>query len=237
MFSLLFHLKYARYLEQKDEGYYVKHAYNYEKSRDADKVTFFTTMEKHISGVGELGGSFLPYSDPFKNIYDLSEDKLRRISYQLFHSEWESQLGESPKADTYRKFKSHMKFESYLLHPDRSERVTYAKLRLSDHKLRIEVGRHQRPKPPREDRVCFICKDKTEDEIHFLTECKLYGSHGQYWNKVYEQFPQVATLNREDQFIFLMAQEDEDITKTVLKWCSESLGLRKLLSDNFCYRL
>ena len=151
------------------------------------------------------------------------------------HSEWKSQLEKSPKADTFRKFKTHMKFESYLLHPDRSQRVAYTKLRLSDHKLRIEVGRHQRPKPPREDRVCFICKDRTEDEIHFLTECKLYGTHRQYWDNIYRQFPQVATLSGEGQFVFLMTQEDQNTTKMVLEWCSGSLGLRKLLSDNFCY--
>ena len=50
------------------------------------------------------------------------------------------------------------------------------KLRLSDHKLEIENGRHIRPKINRENRTCKLCskQDKQvpiEDVVHFITRC------------------------------------------------------------------
>ena len=41
-----------------------------------------------------------------------------------------------------------------------------SKLRLSDHKLQIEVGRHS--KTPNEARICQFCQLNIEKEVHFL---------------------------------------------------------------------
>ena len=45
------------------------------------------------------------------------------------------------------------------------------KLRISAHRLQIEVGRYSRPKIQRQDRVCKSC-DVLEDELHFLLRCR-----------------------------------------------------------------
>ena len=43
---------------------------------------------------------------------------------------------------------------------------------ISNHNLRIEVGRHCKPKVPREERLCKVCvQNEIEDEIHFLFHC------------------------------------------------------------------
>ena len=107
----------------------------------------------------------------------------------------------STKCDTYRLFKDKMKFEEYLLHPNRKERIAMAKLRISDHKLMIEVGRHRRPVIAREERLCYMCKDKVEDEIHFLTECNIYGSRNKFLEQVHLKFPQTTGLSNKDKFI------------------------------------
>ena len=52
-----------------------------------------------------------------------------------------------------------------------TNRKMLAKLRCSNHPLLIEVGRH--PKMDVDTRKCNLC-DRIEDEIHFVTECKLY---------------------------------------------------------------
>ena len=96
-------IKYAKYLELKEETYYVKQAYNYEKSRDPTKVSFFSTLENHCKNITDITECFEPHADPFKNIYGISDDKLRSVTYQLFHTQWQVQLEQSPKADTYRK--------------------------------------------------------------------------------------------------------------------------------------
>ena len=126
-----------------------------------------------------------------------------------------------------------MKFEEYLLHPNRKERIAMAKLRISDHKLMIEVGRHRRPAIAREERLCYMCKDNLEDEIHFLTECNIYGSRNIFWDQVHLKFPQTAELSTKDKFIFIMTQEDPELTNKILKMNHEWMLFRNFLHENF----
>ena len=88
------------------------------------------------------------------------------------------------KLNFYRKYKSdHYKIERYItLVNNRRHRSALAKLRCSAHRLKIEIGRYIKvynehttryEQLPREERICDICKDKVEDEQHFILECKL----------------------------------------------------------------
>ena len=51
-------------------------------------------------------------------------------------------------------------------------RKALSKLRVSDHKLNIEVGRHT--KLSLSERICTFCNVVIEDEKHFLLECTVY---------------------------------------------------------------
>ena len=55
-----------------------------------------------------------------------------------------------------------------------SLRKELTKLRISNHELMIERGRYHSPKIPREERLCQLCKNKVEDEKHFIFKCILY---------------------------------------------------------------
>jgi hypothetical protein len=48
--------------------------------------------------------------------------------------------------------------------------------RLSAHSLAIETGRYCKPTIPANEKFCKACKDKVEDEHHFLIECPIYNS-------------------------------------------------------------
>ena len=49
-------------------------------------------------------------------------------------------------------------------------------LRSGTCRLRIELGRHRRPKEKEEERLCLACdKGKVENEVHFVTECEVYA--------------------------------------------------------------
>ena len=51
-----------------------------------------------------------------------------------------------------------------------------AQIRLSSHDREIENGRIYRPKlAPAEQRFCHFCKDKVEDEVHFIVDCLTYS--------------------------------------------------------------
>ena len=53
-------------------------------------------------------------------------------------------------------------------------RIALTKLRVSSHRLEIEMGRWARPERIEfDDRKCKLC-NKLEDEFHFVLECPLY---------------------------------------------------------------
>ena len=54
-------------------------------------------------------------------------------------------------------------------------RKDFIKFCISNHNLCIEVGRHCKPKVPREERLCKVCvQNEIEDEIHLLFHCTKY---------------------------------------------------------------
>ena len=65
-----------------------------------------------------------------------------------------------------------------------------ARFRISSHNLRIETGRHEKPKIPSEDRTCLKCNlNEVEDEIQscdlskllFILRKSKYDSKEIYW--------------------------------------------------------
>ena len=88
------------------------------------------------------------------------------------------------KLSFHKKYKSdHYKIERYItLVYNRRHKSALANHRCSAHRFRIETDRYMKvynehttrcEQLPREKRICDICKDKVEDEQHFILECKL----------------------------------------------------------------
>ena len=64
-------------------------------------------------------------------------------------------------------------------------RIALSKVRLSSHRLEIEVGRWVRPnRTPLDQRKCRA-GNKVEDEFHFLLECDLYSQNRNKYIKKY----------------------------------------------------
>ena len=78
-----------------------------------------------------------------------------------------------------------------------------------------------------------MCTDKIEDEVHFLTDCKLYGSQNNFWTQVTTKFPQTRNLNKEEKYTFIMTQEDPEIMGLLLKTNYERQQLRNFLCEYF----
>ena len=225
-------IKYATYIQEKENCSIVKQAYISELYRAPEKKSFFSSMLKHTSEISTISNSeFYPYADPFLNLYSVKN--LRKVTEEIFSNEWKQKLQASTKAVTYRTFKTNMKFEVYLNHPKRKERVAMTKLRISDHKLMVEKGRHFQQVIPRENRLCHMCTNKVEDEIHFLTECKIYGSTNNFWNLVVTKFPQTRNLSMENKVTFIMTQEDPEIIELLLKRNYEWQRLNQFLCEYF----
>ena len=70
--------------------------------------------------------------------------------------------------------------EKYLKIRKDKKKIRYlTKLRISNHRLCIEQGRHHSRNTPfieAEKRYCIFCKNKSvEDEKHFILDCKIYS--------------------------------------------------------------
>ena len=100
-------INYAIYIQQKEGSPYVKQAYEYEMQRNAG-VTFFSTMDRHLFELSQpnqtdTDGLFLPipYANPYENInQDLSRDKQKLLTGEIFQRKWRDKLDQSSKADT-----------------------------------------------------------------------------------------------------------------------------------------
>ena len=203
------------------------------KKCSCGSISLFSTMQKYTLRIHDLHKCFLPWNDPFENIYGISTHKLKNYTYQIFHNEWKNSLDASTKGATYKQFKQNMKHEQYLSYLTRKERVILTKLRVSDHKLMIEVGRHKRPQILRANRTCFWCHDNIEDEHHFIIGCQLYGSRNRWLHDLGDKYPAFNSLSDNQKFIFLMSQEDPDITSSLVKNITVWYNLRTLLQDHF----
>ena len=96
-----------------------------------------------------------------------------RLSDHFHNTAFEEIKLDTSKLRTYAKVKTEIGMEKYLLEIKNTDiRSKVTKLRLSNHRLAIETGRHAIPKVPKEERFCPFCKGQVEDEYHFLFECQ-----------------------------------------------------------------
>jgi len=86
------------------------------------------------------------------------------------------------KLRTYRRFKSEVYMEPYLLHiVDERKRALMFKFRSGISPLRIETGRYEASRYgqhglPVHERICLCCANGVEDEEHLLCMCPAYSS-------------------------------------------------------------
>ena len=87
---------------------------------------------------------------------------------QNYRNIWECSLLALGTGQSYYKFKNTIRLEPYLtVIKNQKQCVSYTKLRLCDHKLRIEADQYLKFKVVREQRICYLCHTKVEDEIIF----------------------------------------------------------------------
>ena len=106
------------------------------------------------------------YPFVYKKVFERLSDHFHNIAFE------EIKLDTS-KLRTYAKVKTEIGIEKYLIQIKNTDvRSKVTKLRLSNHRLAIETGRHTNPKTPKEERFCPFCQGEVEDEYHFLFECR-----------------------------------------------------------------
>ena len=113
--------------------------------------------------------TYTSHPTKFKKIFQRLVDKF----YQESFSEIKQP---SSKLRTYSILKTEKGFENYLYEiKNLKHRIMMTTLRLSDHKLMIETGRHKNI--IKELRFCPFCPGEVEDEIHFILKCRPYAQY------------------------------------------------------------
>ena len=164
--------------------------------------------------------------------------KIRKYFELELLSKLKQHIAQDKKLKLYASFKSSFKFEPYLdILSDFRIRSVLAKLRLSAHTLQIETGRFCKIKTPRNERFCQYCKalniSTVEDEIHFFLTCPLYNDERkQLFDSIYRNFPNTASLNEQNLFIWLMSQEDNHTTRILGHFCKISYEHRTKFLNN-----
>ena len=225
-------LTYIRYMDKKPQTSLVWNAFKYEETKynnNCPRNTIFSLAKEYENNLfieNEEKGTLLD------KINSMEDSKIRDCVRHSFQEAWKEQLTTFSKADTFKQFKDQITYERYLdTVKNRKRRVSMAKMRLSDHCLMIEEGRHCRPILPREERICPLCPGVIETEEHFLMECTAYEHRDLLFDKVTATAPQFANLNPHDQFIFLVTQGDNqlwrEIAQVVHNWMMKRLDIRK----------
>ena len=86
-------------------------------------------------------------------------------------------------------------------------RSNVTKLRISSHKLKIELGRYNKPfKIEANKRFCTFCNNESiEDENHFMLICKNYIKERKIlFEKIINIFPEFEKMSINEKFIFLL---------------------------------
>ena len=109
-----------------------------------------------------------------------SISNIRIFAQNQYKHKWSEQIQDensNPVLRTYRLFKNNHCMESYLSQvKNKKDKICLTKFRVSSHRIRIEVGRHQRPKLPLEQRICTFCNtNEIDDEVHLVKNCQFHN--------------------------------------------------------------
>ena len=149
---------------------------------------------------------------PVLNISDINTSFVFDIGYsrcilQESEVEWKEALKNKPKLRSYRQFKQSFDTQNYVnLNMSKYQRSLTARLRLGILPIAIETGRFTNT--PLNERNCFFCVNKIEDEFHFVCQCKLYSHyHQKLFESMLKSCSNFKDLSDKEKFLKIMESD------------------------------
>ena len=122
---------YQIHFNEKNDDHLSKVAYKYEKQM------------AETCNRPNLHSFLLEINNKVGNIVHQTKRKIKKLLESYYCSVWKDRLNQTNKSLTFRLYKENVTIAPYLLHvKNRKHRKAMSKLRLSDHNLDVEVGRH-----------------------------------------------------------------------------------------------
>ena len=188
-----------------------------------EKLTWPTRIESTLTEIGMrqefIGQDENTPSKAFQRMED------------IFHQGALSDIRrEESKLRTYSLLKTSLGYEQYLSEiGDVERRTALTKLRLSNHQLMIEKGRHIGVE--RDSRFCPFCPNEIENEKHFLMECNPFST---LRNELFQKARKVIFLDpyscKTQQFITLV--NNFVVCNITAEYVFKAFGLRDFLLSN-----
>ena len=165
---------------------------------------------KHI--LNEIG-----QPDVFDNINPCCIDEANVLLTEADHVNWDMSRYESDKLRYYNLFKSNKSTEDYItLNISKYHRSLFAQFRCGILPLQIEVGRYRNIELSK--RICDVCNNAVEDEIHFLCQCPLYNDiRNQLFRQAHAEDATFPEMDVFDQFVYLMSNQQKHVVKFIAK--------------------
>lgn len=114
--------------------------------------------------------------------------------------------------------------ENYLNCKSFEKRSNITKMRISDHNLMIEKGRHL--KIPREKRLCTSC-NTMEDEAHFILYCKKIAKlRDNFIGNVIKHMPDFMSWQENEKIKYLLCPSTSKEVESLGSYFKQALELR-----------
>jgi len=168
--------------------------------------------------------------DTESDIRNIQRETLERMKDIYYRNTFEEINSERSKLRTYARLKTEIGIENYLSNVENiADRTALTKIRLSNHELMIEKGRHQGLEE--NQRICPTCQNGIETEQHFLLECVTFRAHReQLMGEIANISPTFSEMNENDKFVHLLKEPcTSELTGNYL---SKTLSIRKFLLEN-----
>ena len=205
-------------IRNKKANYLVTLSY---KNAEQNSLEWSTKVKSCLEQNGMLSSYTRAPPHPCLNTHTKLYKRLSDVFYQ---SAFESINKQDSKLRTYSLIKASVEIENYLITTRNiNARVCLTKFRLSNHKLMIETGRHQ--KVPKTERFCPFCHGMIEDEIHFLINCKQYDAlRGPLFKECREARKNFSYYSNKEKFIFIMTYNL--LSDKLAKFISDAIEIR-----------
>ena len=134
------------------------------------------------------------------------------------------------KLRTYSNLKKEFEMENFLkLDIDKQDISNFVRIRINNSNLMIEKGRHRNLSL--ENRICPLCYNEVEDELHFSITCgKLQDCRSDFLKKLTDIIPNFQNMSKIDKFNFIFKSNDYDVMKCCIQGISALYKMRNSLS-------
>ena len=207
-----------------------KNANRYLLSSYKDAIKENLSWISGIKGHLEQNGMLNFFVNDYMSSPNFIHKKLYQTLFDQFHQNAFAAIrDENSKLRTYALVKTEIGLENYLIDIKNVKlRFQLSRFRLSNHSLKIEIGRHNGI--PKDQRYCAFCENIVETEIHFMLDCPLYDPMRtkliEYVNRENLLF---QFYTKEQKFAYLLSKADQ---RVIAEFIYKNFELRTFLSKS-----